>query len=178
MERRALLKLGLGGGALLAIGGVGLALRGPTRSRPVPADLKALTDRQYLTLAAVAARVCHAPGDAPSADEVGVAQKLDQLLATMHPADVKELQQLLDLMDNALGRLLLDGGTSTFTGSSEAEQDQILNDWRHSSLAVRQTGYKALTGLCAAAYYGDPRVYQKIGYPGPPDFGNYKGAGA
>ena len=34
MERRALLKLGLGGGALLAIGGVGLALRGPTRSRP------------------------------------------------------------------------------------------------------------------------------------------------
>ncbi|HAN31932.1 MAG TPA: hypothetical protein DCQ06_10080, partial [Myxococcales bacterium] len=159
---------------LLAVGGIGLALRGPLRTRPVPSDLLMLSDRQYLTLAAVAARVCVPPADAPSADDIGVAKSLDQLFATMHPGDVKEFKQLLDLMDNALGRLLLDGGTSTFTGSSEQEQDQILRDWRYSSLAVRRTGYKALTGLCAATYYGNPLVYKKIGYAGPPNFGNFK----
>ena len=83
MKRRSLLKLGLGGGAILALGGVGLSLRGPTRSRPVPEHLRVLSERQYLTLAAVAHRVCPPREGAPTADEVQVATKLDQLFAAV-----------------------------------------------------------------------------------------------
>ncbi|MCO4763367.1 MAG: hypothetical protein KC502_17755 [Myxococcales bacterium] len=185
MKRRTLLKVGLGGGVLLALGGVGLSLRGPTRSRDVPAGLKTLSDRQYLTLAAFSARVTpNAAVDQalvdnkakfPSSDDVGVAQKLDTLFSTMHPGDVGDLKQLLDLLDNALGGLLLEGRTQTFTGSSAAEQDKILASWRTSGVTLKRTGYKALVGLCAATYFTDPRTYPACGYPGPPNYGNATG---
>ncbi len=176
MKRRTLLKVGLGGGVLLALGGVGLSLRGPTRNRPVPDTLRVLSDRQYLTLAAVAARVALPGEGGPTSDEVGVAAKLDQLFATMHPGDVKDIQQLLDLLDNALGGLLLGGRTQTFTGSTTAQQDEILSEWRTSGLSVRRTGYKVLAGLCAATYHADPKTYASVGYPGPPSYGNVRAA--
>lgn len=178
MKRRTLLKIGVGGGLLLAIGGTGLWLRGPTRSRPIPSGLKRLNDRQYLTLAAVAARVCPPLKGAPTTDTARVAQKLDSLFDTMHPGDVKDLKQLLDLLDNALGGLLLEGRVSTFTGSSDSQQDDILQSWRTSAVSLKRTGYKAIVGLCAATYFADSRTYAAIGYPGPPDYGNVKKAAA
>jgi len=176
MKRRTLLKLGLSGGALLALGGVGLSLRGPGRLRSVPPNLKQLSERQYLTLAAVAARVCPQRKNAPSTDDVQVAQKLDLLLETMHPADSQDFKQLLNLFDNALAGLLLDGRITTFTGASAAVQDEILQSWRTSTFLVKRTGYKAMVGLCAATYFGDPSTYASVGYPGPPDYGNVRHA--
>lgn len=174
MKRRTLLKVGLGGGVLLALGGVGLSLRGPTRDRTVPGDLTQLDERQYLTLASVAARVCPDRPDAPTTDDVAVAHKLDKLFATLHPQDVKDIKQLLDLLDNALGGLLLEGRIDTFTGSSAAKQDEILQSWRTSGVTLKRTGYKALVGLCAATYFADPSTFKSVGYPGPPNFGNVK----
>jgi hypothetical protein len=37
-------------------------------------------------------------------------------------------------------------------------------------VAVRRQVFKALRGLLAAAYWGDPRMYAHAGYPGPPDY--------
>ena len=170
-SRRTILKYGLAGAALLAIGGVGLGLRG-TRQRRPRRSLKILTARQFSTLAAIADRI--SPGDAelPSAWDLEVAENVDALLATKAPADAEEFALVLDLVENALVGLVLDFRTTTFTGSSPDTQDAVLNGMRASAITARRTMYIALRGLCSAAYWGHPRAYASTGYPGPPDFGN------
>jgi hypothetical protein len=169
--RRSILGLGLGGAAVLALGGVGLALR-PGAGGPAPEGLQALDPDAYRVLEAFAARVC--PGSTsgfPSAAEIGLARKVDAHLATMHPADVAELRQALLLLENALAGFLLEGRTTPFTASSPAVQDRALAAWRSHRLGVLRKAYKGLRALCATAYYSDPRVFAAVGYRGPPDFG-------
>ncbi len=172
--RRRLLKVGLGGALLLAAGGVGMSLWRPGGNRTPPTTLRALDGNSWLVLAAVAARVTPAEGGFPSADEIGVADHIDALLHGMHPATVAEIRQLLGLLENPVGGLLLDGRIGSFTGASPEDQDAILRGWRDSEVGVKRAGYKALAGLCASAYFADPRVYAHIGYPGPPDYGNVR----
>lgn len=170
--RRRLLQVGIGGAILLATGGLVMTLWRPGGGRTPPTTLQALDGNSWLVLAAVAARVT--PGEAgfPSADTIDVASRVDALLARMHPATVAEIRQLLGLLENPIGGLLLDGRIGSFTGAPNDEQDTILRGWRDSDVAVKRAGYKALAGLCASAYYADPRVYPHIGYPGPPNYGN------
>ena len=37
-----------------------------------------------------------------------------------------------------------------------------------SSVALRRTVFRALSGLVSSIYYGDPRTWPGVGYPGPP----------
>lgn len=169
--RRRWLGAGIGGAVLLTLGG--LALRRGTAKRAVPATLTTLSPRGYEVLAAVADRVCPGGDGWPTADEVGVAEKIDRLLVTVHPATANEIQQVLGLLDNALGGLLMDGRIGTFTDASAEQQDAILADWKNSRIALRRAGYKAIVGLCASTYYACPLVYPKVGYPGPPNYGGH-----
>jgi hypothetical protein len=168
-SRRNLLTGGLAAAALLAAGGVGLALR-PGAPPPQPAILLALTPQQYGILVAVAARICPGGDGTPTATEIGVAGKVDALLSTMHPADAAELGQGLLLIENALVGLLLDGRVTPFTLLGPAEQDEVLDTFRTSRIPIRRSVFKALRGLIAASYWGDPRMYATAGYPGPPDY--------
>ncbi|MEY3013962.1 MAG: hypothetical protein RIT45_2697 [Pseudomonadota bacterium] len=168
--RRRLLGAGIGGSVLLALGG--LAMRRSDATRPAPTTLVVLSPRAWQVLAAVADRVCPSGDGWPSADTIDVASRVDALLGRMHPATAAEIEQVLGLLDNALGGLLMDGRTSTFVDAGPEGQDAILRDWQTSRIALRRAGYKALSGLCASAYYADPRVFPKVGYPGPPNYGN------
>ena len=168
-SRRTLLTAGLGGAVLLGLGGAGLALR-PGAEVDVTPDLRVLTPRQYGILVAVADRICAGGDGRPAASAVGVAEKVDHQLSTMHPADAVELGQGLLLIENALVGLLLDGRTMPFTLLGPDAQDAVLEDFRTSRIAIRRSVYKALRGLVAASYWGDPRLYAAVGYPGPPDF--------
>jgi len=168
-SRRTLLTAGLGGAVLLGLGGAGLALRPGAEVVDVP-DLRVLTPRQYGILVAVADRICPGGGGRPAASAVGVAAKVDHQLSTMHPADAAELGQGLLLIENALVGFLLDGRTAPFTRLGPDAQDAVLEDFRTSRIAIRRSVYKALRGLVAASYWGDPRLYGAVGYPGPPDF--------
>ncbi|MEL6347893.1 MAG: gluconate 2-dehydrogenase subunit 3 family protein [Myxococcota bacterium] len=169
--RRRLLQLGLLGGGLLAIGGVGIGLR-PGADGPVPSDLQTLNAARFCTLRAFAQRIN--PGENagfPSADEIGVAQKVDAHLATMHPADVEELRQALTLLENGLTGLLMIGSATPFSRATPSQQDALIERWRASRVVLLQSAYKALRSLCATTYFSDPRTFAAVGYPGPHNYG-------
>ncbi len=174
--RRRLLQVGLGGTVLLGLGGLGFWLWRPHSARIAPSDLKTLDAGAWQVLAAVAACICPEGKGFPSADAIGVASRVDALLAGLHPTTVGEIRQLLGLLENPASSLLLDGRIGSFSGADAATQAQILAGWRDSDIAVKRAGFKALSGLCASSYYSHPDVFAHVGYPGPPDYGNVRRA--
>ncbi len=167
VTRRQVLKVGLGGAAIVVVGGGGALLLQGTVGRTPRRPLRALSEDQFAVLAAVADRVAPARGAYPSAWEVEVPEKVDELLSRTHPSNAEEVGQGLMLLESAVAGMLLDGRTSSFTGSSPEEQDEILATWRGSNIETRRKVFKALNGLCGAAYYASPQVYAAVGYPGP-----------
>jgi hypothetical protein len=162
-SRRRLLKTGLLGGALLALGGTGLALY-PSRQVGAPTSpLACLTPRSFQVLVAVASRVVSAKG----ADPVAVAHGVDRALAYALPETQAEVDTLLGLFENALPGLLLDGRVLPFTRLSATSQDSVLESWRTSRITVRRVGYQALRRLVLAAYYMEESSWGALGYAPP-----------
>ena len=168
--RRSLLKKGLVGGGLLAVSGVGLSLQSGKDIAIPTQGLKILTPQSYATLMAIIPHVLPVSKKFPSTDEIQVAQRVDDLLALLHPADGAELAQALQVIENPVLGLVLDGRYRPFSASSAADQEQTLRNWKTSRLAVRRTGYVALTGLIKSCYFSHPKTYAAVGYPGPPDY--------
>jgi hypothetical protein len=169
-NRRSFLKMGLVGGGALALGSLTLATRS-TRLRTPATPLRLLTVQEFSILAAVAERVCPGRESFPAPEAMHVAERVDALLANAHPGLSGEIRQLVHLFENGLANFIFDRRPRAFSQMDAAEQDATLNDWRHSSITLRRTGYKALTGLITAAYYSNPATYAAVGYPGPPDIG-------
>jgi hypothetical protein len=170
-SRRSFLKKGLVGGALLACGGAaGLLARPGDLARHPRAPLAALTAYEYAIFAAAAARLCPGDGAAgwPTAESLDTTGKLDTLVAQLHPRAIKEFRQLLHVFESALTGLVTAGAPRPFTRSSPAEQDQRLEAWRHSRVALFRSGYQAMKRLSHAIYYSSPDIYARLGYPGPP----------
>ena len=165
MNRRTFIRRGLWGGLLLAVGGsIGLAAW-PTDRKLAPRNrLRALDERQFAVLAAVAARTVIAP----AADPITIAERVDAQMATSPPEARADFGKLLLLFDNALAGLLFDGRPQPFTHLSPEAQDRVLASWRDSRLLVRRSGYAALRKLTQAAYYAAPEAWPDTGYPGPP----------
>lgn len=169
MNRRSFVKKGLFGGALLLLGGGGLALS-PTRRLASPLrKLLVLDDRGFQVLVAVASRVVTVDG----ADPVAVAQGVDESLSRALPEVQQDLVGLLGLFENALPGLLLDGRARPFTRLDPAAQDRVLESWRDSRLVLRRGGYQALRKLCLGVFYSDPRTWPALHYAGPPDMGGF-----
>ena len=175
VSRRELIKTGFIGAAALGLGGVGLGLA-PTAMTTPRVPLRALSDRSFSILVAVAQRIVPTSKGFPSAKEIGVAEKVDSVLGALHPADVADFENGLFLMENALAGLLFEGRWGTFTGNSPEVQDRILEDFRTSRLSLRRTIYRAVYGLVSGAYWSSPRLYEQAGYGGPPDFGSGRAA--
>jgi hypothetical protein len=165
MDRRSFLQRGVLGGLLLAVGGsVGLALW-PTATTPRPRrPLHAFDERQFAILAAVSSRTVQAPG----ADPIEIAHRVDERLGLAYPEVRGDIGKLLLLLENGLTGLLLDGRARPFTRLSPEAQDRALINWRDSKLALRRGGYGALRRLTQAAWYGPPDAWEATGYPGPP----------
>jgi Gluconate 2-dehydrogenase subunit 3 len=165
MNRRTFIRRGLFGGLLLAVGSsIGLAAWPSDQSPRARRRLQALDARQFAILAAVAARTVQAP----KADGVEIAHRVDEQMARAYPEVRADFGKLLLLLENALAGLLLDGRARPFTRLSAAAQDDVLADWRDSHLAVRRSGYAILRKLTQAAHYASPEAWEDIGYPGPP----------
>lgn len=160
-RRRLLWSLALGAAAVAA--GVGLAVVPPAARAPRE-PLRALTERSFAVLAAVADRVCPGGPGLPDAWELEVPEKVDAVLARLHPANATDLHRALLLLDNPLAGLLLDGRPATFTRASDETRDRILASWRTSRLQVRRASYQAIVGLVSAAYWSDPRTFAHLGY--------------
>lgn len=167
ISRRQLLRYGLGGSAILLLGGVGLALQ-PGRERRPAGGLQALDPRAFSILAAAVDRMIPPREGFPSPASLGTAERIDAFLATCHPSVQKEFRQALHAFENGLVGLVFEGRTRAFTSLPPDAQDRSLRAWRESPWTFRRTVYQAIHGLAMAVYYSSPETYAAVGYPGPP----------
>ena len=163
MERRTLLKLGLVGAPLLALGGISLwpSLRERLPRRP----LLVLDEARFPVMAAAAARIV----TSPKSDPIELAHKVDEALSRVSREAGADFNKLLGLLESGLAGLLLDGRPRPFTRLDGAGQDAALAAFRDSRLAVRRTGYQALRKLCVANFFASEAAWAEVGYPGPPE---------
>jgi len=177
-SRRSVLQLGLAGSALLSLGGIGfIGLRATKLGKTPQTPLRALDLKEFAVVSAIAncmLPVCPAPmctaGDPqwPTAANLQCAEKVDGVMAGLHPEAVAEFKQLLGLFENGISGLLTNRRPTPFTQLPDEDQRERLNAWRHSRLSLLRSGYLALTRLVHATYYSSPEVYAAMGYPGPP----------
>lgn len=167
MRRRTALKTA-GGVALVALGCAGALFARRTRMVPLPSEpLSYFTPREFSIVHAVAEAMITVPPGQPTVTDVPVALNADRLMAR-NPQDAqKDIHRLLALFDNALAGFLLVGTTAPFTQLDLAGRQAFLARWERHRLPVLRTGFVALKRLTMACYYGDPRTYRGIGYPGP-----------
>lgn len=163
MKRRAFLKRGLAGGALLAIAGAGLSLIPSKRIATATAPLLVLDDTAFQAMAAISARVL--PEDA---DPSTIAMGVDRALVYAPLEAQHDLVQVLHLFESALVGLLLDGRPHPFTRLDAEAQDRALFAFRDSRIALRRGAYQALRKLALSVYYADARSWPKMHYGGPP----------
>jgi hypothetical protein len=171
VSRRGFLKKGLLGGAILAGGGALALMAAPgKRTRAAQGRLAVLSPYEYAIFAAAAARL--APGDGapdwPAAETLHTADKLDAVLAELHPGAARDFRRLLHVFESALMGLTVTGTPIPFTRCTPAQQDRRLQAWRHGRVELFRSGYQAMKRLAHALYYSSPQIYARIGYPGPP----------
>jgi hypothetical protein len=79
-----------------------------------------------------------------------------------------ELGQLLNILENPVGRrLIADLGTS-WEEATPAQVQAFLISFRDHPIPALQPGYHALHDLMMAGWYGLPDQWADMGYPGPP----------
>lgn len=79
-----------------------------------------------------------------------------------------ELGQLLNILENPVGRrLIADLGTS-WEEATPAQVQAFLISFRDHPIPALQPGYHALHDLMMAGWYGLPGQWADMGYPGPP----------
>jgi len=165
-SRRALLTTGVLGAAALATAGW-LRLR-------VPRDAvgHALDDDGRVIVASMAPAFLAGalPAQEPdrSASIRETVANVERAIAGLPPAAQRELAQLFTLLAFAPARLALTGMARDWAQASTADVDAVLARWRRSRIALLRSAYDGLHQLVLAAWYGVPRAWPAIGYPGPP----------
>lgn len=167
MQRRTLLKLGIGASVVLVVAGTGVALLQPgLRQGHLSADSNEV-------MRAVARAVLEGvlPADPRMQAQALDAhlQRLDAAIAAFPAATRAELSQLLALLASAPGRRALVGLKEPWPQASVADIQHALQSMRVSRLSLRQQAYHAIRDLTNAAYFSDPSAWAYIGYPGPMD---------
>lgn len=165
MQRRTLLKLGLGSAAVLAVAGAGVAWLRPG------VEAGALTPAGRSVFAAVARAVLDGALPAePSQQAKAIAahlQRLDTTIAALPRHARDELSQLLALLASPPGRLAFAGLATAWETADVPAVQASLTRMRDSSLSLRQQAYHALRDLTNAAYFADPAAWAVMQYPGP-----------
>lgn len=167
ISRRTFLRRTLAGAALLGFGGtLARHLTGYATGDPALRDLRALSTKEALVLAAIARRMV-APDErgAPSPDEIGAVRAADEYIAGLPKELRSDLKALLHLVEHSPALFAL--RFSRFTRLDAAAQDAVLDGWARSRLDVRRQGFIGLKSLVMLGYYGDPRTFAIPGWPGP-----------
>jgi len=165
MQRRTLLKLGIGATVVFAVAGGGVALLSPG----VVGGRLAPGARAVMHAVARAVLDGALPSAIPAQDRAIQAhlERLDAAIGAFPAATQAELSQLLSLLASAPGRLALTGLRTAWTQASVAEVQQALQALRTSSLNLKLQAYHALRDLTNAAYFSDESAWLSMGYPGP-----------
>lgn len=105
--------------------------------------------------------------DAPGARDEALAGA-GQAIAALPPSVRRELDQLFALLAFAPTRCIVAGVWSPWPDASRESVAAFLGHWRDSRFALLRSAYEALHQIVLAAWYGNPRAWGAIGYPGPP----------
>ena len=164
MQRRSLLKLGLGSAAVLALGGGAVALLQPG----LAGSRLSATGREVFQQVGRAILEGSLPQGPAGAQAVsGLLDRIDALVAALPPHAQSELSQLLALLAAAPGRRLLAGLPVAWPQASVVQIQQALQEMRTSPIALRQQAYLALHDIVSGAYFSEPATWPLLGYPGP-----------
>lgn len=165
MQRRTFLALGLTGAAALAAAGLWSWLRRPG----------AASDAANATTAILAAIVpAMLDGALPASGlerTAAIRETVDgfgRAVAGLPPATRDEIAQLFTLLALPVGRRVFAGVERPWHEADPAEIAAFLDAWRDSGWALKRGAYDGLHQLVFAAWYGNPRAWGAIGYPGPP----------
>jgi hypothetical protein len=165
MQRRSLLKLGVGATAALVLVGGGVALFQPGLRK----GQLTLSGRDVFAAVARAVLDGSLPDEPLQRAEALQAHllNLDAVLSAFPAVVQSELSQLLAILASAPGRVAFAGLSAPWAQASVMQVQTSLQGLRTSSLALRQQAYHALRDLTNAAYYADTRAWRLMGYPGP-----------
>ena len=172
ITRRTFIVAGTAGGAALAIAWWLRGGPGRQRSAPLEPTLAGLDPEAPTIVAAVVPAML--AGALPS--EAGARQAavrdtvagVERAIAGLNPNAQQELAQLFSLLAFAPARIALTGVSTAWAEASEGAVNAFLERWRTSSFALLRSAYDALHQLICAAWYGNPKIWPGIGYPGPP----------
>lgn len=130
----------------------------------------ALDASEARVLEHLAERLCPAAGGgAPGAKELDLVGTIDAALAGAEPDLRDGVKLALSLFESAAVGMLLGERVRAFTALSHEEQDRAIDDWRFSGIAFRRSVMRGLSSLVMSMYWGERRVWERTGYPGPPD---------
>ncbi|MGQ3051363.1 MAG: hypothetical protein ACT6S0_06235 [Roseateles sp.] len=164
MQRRGLLKLGLGAAVVIGVAGAGIAL-----IRPGLVDSRLSPGSRKLMRAAaqgVLGELLPPAGAAREAALDAQLARLDAFLVGMPAHTRKELSDALGLLGTAAGRYALVGLSKPWDEASAEDIQQAFNAMRLSSSNTRQQVYHALRDLNAIAFFTEPGNWLTAGYPG------------
>jgi|SRR5688572_24557761 len=164
--RRRFIHAGAAGAALLAL--VALVDRPRAQSNPRLRNLDARGVELFNALIPVVLA-----GVLPSESErqgaiAETIEAFDRALSGLDPEIQGEIAQMLSLLLYAPTRIAVAGVWPAWREASPEEIAAFLRDWRDSFSELKRSGYRALTQLIQAAWYGNVRSWPAIGYPGPP----------
>ena len=176
ITRRKMLKTGIAGAALLTV--AGLTTRGTFwgagSRRLISKDFSyrflTKSDRRVL-MAVVPVILDDALQEAQGDPEVLLEEtirRFDAAVSGLYPSVQNELRQLFSLLTLPPSRMLVAGVWSSWANASSTAVYEFLSGWRNSRFDLLKSGYDALQQLSVAAWYGNPKAWPDIGYPGPP----------
>ncbi len=172
LTRRSVLKLGVAGSVALSTVSLTATLAGcGAREQAAAQGFGFLRDADVVLFRALTPVVL---GDALSADAVTRDARVTETLKRLDiggmlvyaPAQA-ELYKLFDLLHLRLTRWLTTGVSAPWDKASPEDINRFLERWRDSSIGAFNAGYRFLTKLVAASYYGIPETFPQSGYPGP-----------
>lgn len=165
MQRRTLLKLGIGSAIVLAAAGGAVALLQPglvngKLSSPARLVLKRIAQAMLAgTL----------PAD-PAAQEgalLALLERTDSFIAGT-PASVQaELSQLFALLPTLAGRRGIVGLSASWDSATVAEVSAALQSMRTSGTELKLQAYLGLHDIVCAPYFSGEESWSVLGYPGP-----------
>jgi hypothetical protein len=94
---------------------------------------------------------------------------IEEAIAGLAPRAQSELNDLFGMLALAPARWSLARMTTSWQDASREEVECFLDRLRNSRIGLLRAAYDALHQLVMAAWYGNPRAWPAIGYPGPPD---------
>jgi hypothetical protein len=168
VTRRTFILAGAAGTAALATAYWLRSVRAPGGAAAVPALDAAASEIVAAIVPVMLAGALPAVAEQRAAAIAETVAAVGRAAAGLQPAAQQELAQLFALLGTTPARRILAGVRPAWRDASDDDVAAFLERWRTSRWLLLRSAYDGLHQLVLAAWYGNPRAWPAIGYPGPP----------